>query len=211
MKTIEKQKGSIVAYILGALFLMGLLFATFSQTSNKSSDASQVEKDFQILKSDIESLHSAIAECIQIYSKHADVNDDGTVDAVDNPNPPFPLYEDLTSGDAGESITQIKCPGAPSSNNDIIKGEQDTKLITLSSSSAYSARYFNHATDGVYIRITSSLHDALWEEILSRLDGSFAKCSAEIVSDSGDCEGGCLYYWLSKPDTNTIGNEEGCH
>jgi len=207
----SNQTGSIVTYILAAMFLMGLLIATLSQTTQKRGDSSQVEKDFQYLKSDIDSIHAAVAECLQTYPERADVNNDNVVNDDDNPNPPFPLYEGLTSGNTGETITKIKCPAAPASNNSVFADDHDSRITILYNTLVYTTQYFNDATNGVYMRISSSVHDDLWREVISRINNSFSKCSAEIVTNGGDCVGGCLYYWFSRPDTNTIGDEEGCH
>jgi len=208
------EKGSIVTYILAAIFLSGLLVAVLSQGSNKSADSSHVEKEVSYLKADIDSIHYAVAECIQVYYQRVDVNNDGTIDATDNPNPPFPLYDDLSNSGSGEDLKKIKCPGDPSSNNIndnyIFSENLYNSVKVLSNSSLYNVKYFNDSIEGVYLKISSLNSDDIWKEGISRINDMFSGCTVEIITDEGECKGQCLFYWIARPSTSVLGEENDC-
>ncbi len=210
MRYNTAEKGSVVTYILIAIFLSGLLISMLTQGANKSADTTHLDKMALYLKSDINIIHSTISECFQIYNDPVDVNNDGTIDTDDNPNPTLPLYGDLSHGVGGEAFHLMKCPGAPSAQQVMFKNETDKRLKMLSNTTDYSTKYYTDGTEGVYIRMTSTEADPMWTEVISRVNSKISQCSAAIETDMGDCINGCLYYWILRHPTSTIGSEVGC-
>ena len=206
----NRQGGNVVTYILIAIFLSGLLVAALSQGSKKSANTTHLDQDANYLRSDLTVIHSAIDECVQVFTSPVDVDGNGTIDTTDNPNAPFPLYDDLSSGGVGVDFSVIKCPGAASTQQALFTGPTDNRLKILTDTSTYTATYVSDATEGVYIKIINNYSDALWKEIISRVNDKTSICSAAVVVDAGDCAGSCLYYWILRRSTSAIGVEAGC-
>ncbi len=217
MRYNTAEKGSVVTYILIAIFLSGLLISMLTQGANKSADTTHLDKMALYLKSDISIIHSTISECFQIYNDPVDVNNDGTIDTDDNPNPTLPLYDPeepvndgVLYGVSGEDFHLMKCPGAPASQQVMFKSATDKRLKMLSNTTDYSTKYYTDGTEGVYLRMTSTEADLMWDEVISRVNSKISQCSAAIETDMGDCINGCLYYWILRHPTSTIGSEVGC-
>ncbi|MBI3441860.1 MAG: hypothetical protein HY052_08715 [Proteobacteria bacterium] len=193
----RRQAGSVVAYALIAIFLMGLLLAAMTQGVKQSANTSHLNEIMQYVQVDIKTIQGAIGECVQTYPGMVDADGNG-IDDHNNPNVPFPLYSDLSSGAAGEAIVSIKCPGAPTGQQVIFSGNMGSPLKLLGDTTTYSTTYFTDATEGSYIRITRAAKDALWTEAISRLDGKYSACSVSVVAPTGagTCANGCLYYWF---------------
>lgn len=226
----ESQRGSVVTYLLIALFLMGLLAAALTQGAKKSVSSSQIDEMMLYLQTDIKLIHSAIMDCTQTYPTPVDVDGNGTINTADNPNAPFPLYgkgarATLTSGgtgheggaDTGSDIngaTSIGCPGNPNASTAVFSGNYANKFKLLGDTATYTTTYFNNgnaaSTEGVYIRITRSSSDPLWTEALSRLNTKYSTCSAAVVTAAGTCVNGCFYYWLVRLPTSVITGGEAC-
>lgn len=214
------EKGSVVTYILAAIFLSGLLVAVLSQGSKKSVDASHVEKEVSYLKADIESIHYSVSECLQVYPDRVDINGDGLKNTDDNPNHPFPLYagddqnadpnDDFSHGSGGQDFREIRCPAAPATGNKIFSENLYNSIKLLSNSALYDTIYFNDPVEGVYIRVSTTNPDVIWKESISRINDMFSACAIEVITDAGDCAGQCLYYWMSRPATSVLGDEADC-
>jgi hypothetical protein len=211
----QSQKGSIIIYIMIAIFLTGLLVATMTQGSKISASSGQLDAALLLLQSDIKTVQANISECVQTHPEAVDVNGNGTADATDDPNQPFPLYGDLSSGAAGDALMDIKCPGAPVAQQLIFTDAISASLKLLNDTSNYTATYFNDATEGVYLRITRAVPDTLWPEMLSRLENKYSKCAAVSVTADpdplgADCSGGCFYYWILRRATSSAAFEADC-
>ena len=209
--SLKGQQGSIVTYIMIAIFLAGVLVAAMTQGSKKSADSAQIDSTSARLTSDIKVIHSVIGECVQVYNIPADIDADGDTDTDDNPNAPFPLYSNLTGGGSGVPINEIKCPGTTSSSEQtLFTGTADDRFKLISDTSIYTTTYVTDTTEGVYIRISSTIGDAVWKETIARFNEKKSTCSAAIVTDAGTCINDCLYYWILRRSTSTIGGEAGC-
>ncbi len=204
----KHQQGSIIVYILIAIFLTGMLVASMTQGAKKSASSTQINAMMLYLQNDIQTIQSNITECITTYSQGVDINADGNIDASDNPNQPFPLYHTLTYGAAGDAITAIKCPGAPAAQQTIFNDRISGSLKLLADTSNYTTTYFTNATDGVYIRITRAVSDPLWTEAISRLTTKYSQCSSIVENSSPDptgfnCSAGCFYYWILRQSSGS--------
>jgi hypothetical protein len=214
----RREKGSVVAYILIALFLTGLLVAAMSTGAKKSADTSQIDEMMLYAAIDIKTIQGGIDECVQLYPASVDVDGSGTINAADNPNPPFPLYcadgacalATMANSGAGTAITSAGCPGAPNGQRVIFSGKLGNKLRLLEDTATYTTTYVTDATEGVYMRITRAASDPLWTETIRRLNGKFSQCSAAAVTAAGACVNGCFYYWFVRRATSVLGGEVGC-
>ena len=205
----KNQDGNIVMYLLIALFLTGLLVAALSKGSQKSASTQHLDEMTLYLQSDIKTIQAAITECIQIYPGKVDVDSNGA-DDNNNPNVPFPLYGDLSSGILGSAVTAIKCPAAPVSQQIIFAGEMANKFKMLNNTAVYTTTYFNDAAEGVYFRISRAAPEPLWTEAIARLDKKYSACQAAAVTTPGVCVNGCFYYWILRKPTSSPAFEAGC-
>lgn len=205
----KNEKGSIVAYALIALFLIGLLIAAMTQGSKKSAGTLQVDQMTLYLMSDIKTIQEVVNECAQVYPGKYDPDGDG-VDNNANPNPPFPLYNDLSFGGMGDDVTAIKCPSMPAPSL-VFTGNNANKFKMLGDTATYTTKYFTDATEGVYLRITRAAGEALWTETISRINSKSSTCAAAVVTAGGTCVNGCLYYWILRHSPGGgLGPEMGC-
>lgn len=206
----QSQKGSVVTYALIAIFLTGLLVAAMSQGAKKSASTSHLDELMLFLQVDVKAIQEAMNECVQLYPGKVDLNDD-TVDDNNNPNIPFPLYGDLSSGAAGAAITSIKCPGAPTAQQLLFSGNLGNRFKALGDTATYTTTYFTDATEGVYMRITRATSEPLWTEAISRLNGKYSQCVASTVTAAGTCVNGCFYYWfVRRSPGGGLAPEAGC-
>lgn len=198
----KNERGSVVAYALIAIFLLGLLVAALSQGASKSAETSHLDQMVLYLELDLKIIQGAVSECAQVYPD--------IVVGNNNPNPPFPLYNDLSNGAAGETLTSIMCPGAPSGQQLIFSGNTGSPFKLIGDTTTYTTRYFTDATEGVYIRITRATSDPLWTEAISRMNTKSSACSVAPVTAAGTCVNGCIYYWMLRRATSVLGVEVGC-
>ncbi len=212
---MQRQSGSILIYIMAAVFLMGLLVASMTQGSKKSATTVQIDLMTSYLQIDLKTTQEKVIECVRTYSSAVDVNNDGAIDATDNPNTPFPLYgagadtlANLSSGGVGTAIANVRCPGAPDGQRAVFGAEKSFKM--LDDTATYTTTYLTDATEGTYIRITRAAAEDLWTEAISRVNSKISPCAAAAVTAGGTCANGCLYYWILRRATSVIGPEAGC-
>jgi hypothetical protein len=214
------QKGSIFAYILIAILLLGVLIMTLTGGPQKSTTTVQLDELTNLIRADLMQISAAINECVLNNSTPLDLNADGTVDSTDNPNPTFPLYNTTFNagtsyGGTGTAIANITCPGAagaPTAMPLIFNNMGGRALRTLADTSLYTVNYLNNATEGVQIRITRTASSPLWTEAISRLNSQYSQCKAAAVAPTGagTCANGCFYLWVLRQSTSDSSIEAGC-
>jgi len=209
--TAARQRGSVIIYILIAIFLTGLLVAAMSQGAKKSASSEQINEMMMYLQTDIQTIQSNITECVVSYqnnnfcpptSSGGCVSQYATQDAG-NYNVPFPIPSTALATGLGTALASITCPRAP--GTPIIFTDSITQSLKLLQDTAnYTVAYYNDNTDGVYIRITRVGTDPLWTEVLARLPSKYASCSAVKRTSNPDetganCSNGCFYYFILHP------------
>ena len=211
------QKGSIIVYILIAIFLTGLLVSMMSQGTKKSASSGQVNELMLYLQADIQTVQSNITECVVSYQNNnfcppsdagGCVNQFATQDAG-NPNVPFPMGN-------GGALTAITCPRAPAAQQTIFTGNTIQSLKLFQDTANYTVTYFTNNTEGIYFRITRNVSDPVWTEALVRMDTKYSACSVAYVAPGGmdptgfSCTNGCLYYWIKRLPTSSASWKAGC-
>jgi hypothetical protein len=229
----ETRRGSVFAYILAAIFLMGVLIVSLTGGPGKSAVTGQLDELVTLLQSDISQISAAVSDCTLNYSAPVDFDADGKTcsdsvtgtcsgAAIDNPNPPFPLYNStwsaLTSyGSTAVALTSITCPGAPGMPKlfDTSTMKASRALRLLSNTTTYTTTYLNDSTEGVMLSITRTSSDPLWTEAVSRINAKNSTCKAAVVTAAGPCANGCLDIWLLRRTATTVigttGTEAACH
>ena len=207
----EMQRGSVLVYILITIFILGILVVSLTNGPEKSMTSGQVDELGILLKSDLNVIESSINDCVVMYPAPVDVDGNSAVDSTDNPNAPFPIYGDLSSGgNTGTAVANIKCPGAPSAQQLVMTTRDGRQLQTLKDTSTYTATYITNTTEGVLLRLSRSNSSPAWTEVISRMNAAYSTCKAAVVTAGGTCAYGCFYYWFLRRSTSVIGGEAGC-
>jgi hypothetical protein len=229
----KDNRGSIIIYILIAIFLTGLLVAAMSQGAKKSASSEQIDEVMMYMQTDIQAVQANITECVVSYQNNnfcppnssgpgLSCQDEFQTQDGGNPNVPFPLYHDLTSGGSGDALvnstatTSIMCPRAPAAQQQIFTKSITQSLKLLQDTSNYTTTYFTNGSEGVYLRITRTLSDPIWTEAITRLNNKYTACSVAYVAPGGTdptgytCTYGCLYYWILRRSTSNASWKAGC-
>jgi len=234
-----RQKGSILVYILIAIFLTGMLIASMTQGAKKSASSEQINEMMMYLQADLRSIQANITECVVSYQNNnfcppnaaeTGLNCVNQFNGQDtgNPNPPFPVYTTNPSaaGTSGTPLASILCPRAPSAEQTIFTNNVSQSLKLLQDTSNYTVTYFNEnntnvpgsGIEGVYLRITraAGITDPLWTEALTRLNTKYSACQVAVVTPGNadpagyTCTNGCLYYWILRLPTSSTSWKAGC-
>jgi hypothetical protein len=227
MNARKTEKGSIFAYILAALVLLGALIMTLTGGPQKSQTTVQLDTLANGIYGDVNAVVSIINDCALNYSTPADVNSDGSITTADNPNAPFPLYDVAgtkgASGGTGIAIdfntNNIVCPGASpttvASMPVLFTPRNIGSLSTLNNTATYTVHYRNETgagKEGVMLRVTRAASDPLWEEAAARVSSRYSACKAFYVKngavDGAACTNGCLFFWVLRLSTSAIGTTD---
>jgi hypothetical protein len=186
---------------------------TLSAGTDKNAMTTQLDEIANFTRTDILAAESAVQDCAVQYPAATDVDGDGDIDTTDNPNSPFPVYGDGTSGGTtGDEIQDVLCPNAPGHPR-LFKGVKGRGFRQFDNTN-YVVTYINNTTEGAFIRIRRTSSDPLWTEAISRLDGMFSECkAADVTAADGTCDYGCFYYWFRRNATSTTGtsgDESAC-
>jgi hypothetical protein len=216
--TRRTQKGSVFAYILAAILLMGILVMTLTTGPQKASTSAKIDEMTAQLDGDVMAITSAIMDCTLQYPAPADNDASGVIDAADNPNPPYPIYaaSGTMFGSTGILLSSIRCPGA--SGKPLVFGNKAGRNVRIMADTTnYSVMYFNDATESVMLRISRPPAvgtSTPWTEAIGRLEEKYAECKAAVITAAdGTCDNGCFYYWITRTDASVIGttgNEAAC-
>ncbi len=222
---LKRSEGNVLTYILIGIFLLGLLTLAVSEGPKKSAVTMQLDQTIQSLSSDLETLEASITQCTLLYPTPVDINASGTIDTTDNPNAPFPLTYHSASGYALSGVyTRIICPGVPptpltiptvpSANQYLFTNQNASVLKVIGNTAVYTTNYVTSTTEGVYIEVLNLVSaNTLWLEAATRINARLSACKAAVVTTGGSCTATnpCLYYWIKRPATSTIGMPEaGC-
>lgn len=233
------ETGSALVYILIAIALLAALTFSFMEPSSQQTSSQNTFKSVSGLQGQIDTIRSAIQECILIYP-----NGDSTISETGYNNP-FPLNPDSTHlPTAGgyrasdKNVSNLRCPG----HND---GSADQHIRIFSGGSGkflppppdlfVDWQYYN-GPDGVFYWIETTKSDAFIASALAKLDEKFSACEADIIdatSGAVDLDGGstvecsngssCFRIWMitdtddnaggSSDDTatSTYPDETGCN
>ena len=232
-----RQKGSIIVYILIAIFLTGLLVSLLTQGPKKSATSGQINEVMMYLQADIQTIQSNITECAVSYQDNNFCPPNATNTAVScvrhftsqdsgNPNPPFPVYttSPSTGGTAGAALASILCPRAPAGQQAVFPDKVLENLKLLQDTANYTTTYFTEnninvgssGVEGIYLRIERTVSDPVWTEAIVRMNNKYSACTVAYVAPGGTdpagytCTNGCLYYWILRLPTSSTSWKAGC-
>lgn len=206
----NSQSGSAVAYMFLALFLSGLLITTMMGDTGVATSNVKLQDLKTKLNSDLNIIASGINECILLHSSAVDLDGDGDMDGDDNPNVPYPVYGDDSTGTAGDLIENIKCPGSGTVIFSAVNGKF-FKLI--GDTTKYTVTYYNAVGEDVEVVIDYTLDSTIWDEALAQIDAANPTDKISIDDTTGSCAtGSCLHYVLKQGcDLTTLNVGQGCN
>ncbi len=164
------------------------------QPSSQQTSSQSSFRTVSSLKSQIDTIRSAIQECVLSYKK-GDKSIDIAVVGTDpdarrnfpiKPNSDHYLTATITPT-AGRFVKDIRCPGDPGGNDENhvkIFGGTSGKFLPAAPDLFEDWKYYNGA-DGVFFWISTNRTDAFIDTALQKLDDQFGECESDIVDASG--------------------------
>tara|TARA_B100000686_G_C16778660_1_gene970293 strand:- start:1268 stop:1870 length:603 start_codon:yes stop_codon:yes gene_type:complete len=197
---ISNERGSAIAYIFLAIFMGGLVMVSMTRDTSINVSTQNLQAMKTQLRADLNMIQSAVQECIQSYPDAVDLNSDGNIDDADNPNPPYPVYADLSTGSTGEGIKNIVCPG---NGADIMTGATGRFLKLLDDPADYATTYYNDPSgtsdELITVAIQPTVQSLNWNEMAQQLQAEDS-CLYETDTATGSCATQtCLTYYISRP------------
>jgi len=191
----RSERGNVLFYIFMAVGLLSALTFAFVGDSRDDTMAQNAHRITETLFMQVQTIKSAVLECTLEYpAGGGDLDGDTDIDAVDNPNRPYPLSPTSVNNPGGaaadDNARNMKCPG---SSAVIFSGAGTTgKFLPPARNGMGEWKYYNDA-NGVYIQVIGG-SDGGTVSALSRLAGKFDTCEADI--NYGACGTNCFTGWL---------------
>ncbi len=180
MKQRQTQKGSALVYILIAIALLAALTATFMDSSSTQTSSQNTFNTVTDLNSQINFIRSSIEECVLTFP-----GGDATQTSTNLPYPYNPNSSWLSSPAANLNVSGVRCPGNPgnSNNHAVIFGGSSGKFLPPKPNLFENWQYYNGG-NGVFFFTSTNKTDAFLAAALTKLDGQFSKCEADVINNS---------------------------
>ncbi len=187
------EHGSALVYILIAIALLAALTVTFMEPSSQQTSSQNSFKTVTAIKSQIDSIRTAIQECVLSYPQGDNSIDNGGAGTDPGARKYYPIkpnsthFSSATIGPtAGRLVQDIRCPGNPGSgdeNHVKIFGGVSGKFLPPPPALFDDWEYYN-GTDGIFIWTKTNKTDAFVDTAMQKLDDQMAECEADIVDAS---------------------------
>lgn len=191
---VRQCSGSALVYILIAVALLAALTVSLMEPSNQQAQTQSTTNLVTAIDSQVGFITSALQECAL---NHPD--QDAGLTATEQANPPYPInpmdpYFTSEGADPPvatvDHVSEIRCPGNPggsgSNNQDHAKifGGSSGKFLPPPPPLFEPWVYYN-GDDGIFIMISSDKSDAFIQAALTRLDGMYSNCEADVTNRLG--------------------------
>lgn len=200
-----RTRGSAMLYVVVGLALLGLLIASLTAGTKRAPQTVQYESTLALLQNDMRLVTALIQECIINYPDPVDLDGNNIINAADNPNAPYPVYNNLSTGDTSVPLEEIRCPGAPTAQQKIFDTRRPGRYLQLWSNPKYDIRYTNSVTEGILITIENDSDPDYWQRVRETFDSSNTPCSAEHHNSTDEI----LHIWIKRNPTSAS-TEPGC-
>ena len=185
------ERGSALVYVLIAIALLAALTVTFMGSSSQQTSSQAAFKVISDLRSRIDTIRSAVQECVLSYPKgdiSIDIDATGTDPYARRNFPIKPSSTHFNSATIGPTsrpyVGDIRCPGNPGSGDNnharIFKGTSG-KFLPPAPSIFEPWEYYN-GVDGVFFWIRTSKSDAYIKSAMDKLDEQFGECEVDVVN-----------------------------
>ena len=196
---LRSETGGATAYLLIAVFIMGLLTVTVLSGSTVNTTTQQTRMLKGQIEADLQTAINGINDCVLNFPAAVDVDGDGDIDTTDNPNAPYPIYSDDSTGGSGDTLRDIKCPG---SDQNVYSTARGQFFPLIGDTAKYTTTYVNSSTEGIQIIFDRVGESHTWDMAIDRLDQTLSECQAEVDDSTGSCAtGSCFTYWVKRLST----------
>ncbi len=196
------EKGGAIFYILLAIVMLAMLTFAFTDGGSLNTSKQNAYKISEQLYTQFNNINAAVMGCILEYPEGGgDLNGDTNIDALDNPNRPYPLTPTNANNPGGaaanDQARNMKCPGSGSS---IFQGSGTIGSYLSPPPAEFSEwEYFNVAggapNGGVYVRIIGG-NNPTASEVVELLQLKFD--SSQITIDHNSCGTNCIVIWIKR-------------
>lgn len=183
------EHGSALVYILIAIALLAALTVSFMEPSSQQTSSQNSFKTVAALQGQIDSIRSAMQECVLLYPNGDSAITDAGADNKYPINPDSAYYTPATPGRSGDRLVRnMRCPGNPTTAN----AYDHAKIFTGSSGKflppppdLFEEWQLYNGTDGVFYWTRTSKTDAFITSALEKLDEKFSECEADVIVSGG--------------------------
>lgn len=183
-----RQSGSALIYILIAVALLAALTVSLMEPANQQAQTQSTTNLVSTIDSQVKFISSTIQECVLSHPNQ----DTGLT--TQQANAPYPINPTdnyypvatppvATTNDAND----LRCPGNPggaNANHAKLFGGASGKFLGPPPPLFNNWRYYN-GTNGIFIMISSTKSDAYIQAALTRLDGMYSNCEADVYNRLG--------------------------
>jgi len=185
------ERGSALVYILIAIALLAALTVSFMEPSSQQTSSQSGFRALTTVKSQADTIRSAVQECILIYPNGDSTINKGPITDVGY-NRPFPLNPNSTHlptvggyRAANLNLANIRCPGKNNGDaNQHSKIFSGQKFMPPPPSLFQDWQYYNGA-DGVFFWTQTNKTDSFLQTSMEKLDAQYGVCEADIIDASG--------------------------
>ena len=197
------EKGSALVYILIAIALLAALTVSFMEPSSQQTSSQNTFRTVAALQGQIDSIRSAIQECVLLYPNGDGCIEDDTpayctTTDTDTPGADkrYPIdpdslhYTNATPARSGDSLVRnMRCPG----NNGGANADHDNHALIFTGASGkflgpppdlFDDWQIYNGVDGVFYWTETDNTDAFITAALQRLDEKFSECEADVIDTS---------------------------
>ncbi|MEM7650891.1 MAG: hypothetical protein AAF204_02270 [Pseudomonadota bacterium] len=188
------ETGSALVYILIAIALLAALTVSFMEPSSQQTSSQNTFRTTAALQGQIDTIRSAIQECVLIYPNGDPTINTAPVGSDPNPNTRYPInpdsthYTSATPGRSGDRLVRnMRCPGNITTAN-----AYDHALVFTGASGKFLRpapdlfgdwQIYN-GEDGVFYWTETDKTDAFVVSALEKLDEKFSECEADVIDTS---------------------------
>ena len=188
------QSGSALVYILIAVALLAALTVSLMEPSNQQAQSQNTTNLVTTIDSQISMITSSLQECVLTYP-----DQDSELTTTQQKNPPYPInpkdpYFTAQAAVPGVAATDevgnIRCPGNPggsgptNQNHTKMYGGNSGRFLPPPPNLFGNWVYYSGA-DGIYIMTSSTKSDSYILAGLTRLDGMYGNCEADVINRLG--------------------------
>ena len=212
----KSQRGNALLYVFLAVGLLAALTYSFVKGSRESYTVQNAARIAEEMYVQVNLIKSSVMQCqLEYIQGGGDLNNDLTVDDIDNPNTPYPIVPSsvwhtnapagcaTTSNDTGcitaapnDDVRNLKCIGAPINAVNMFTGANNSGSFLPPKPNGFKEWQYRNDANGVYIQIEAEDYNQNYQAVLSRLADKFVTCQADI--NYNNCGNNCFTAWIRR-------------